>query len=220
MRFVFTSDTHFPFTPDQIPQGDVFVHVGDLMYSGYVNEWYPLLESLKALKFKEKILCPGNHDFHIQNYEGVAHAELRRAGVRMLGTSRHTHDIGGLRIAALPFVTGLPGWAYNRDDEWIREYMKEAITPFKPDIIISHAPPYQIQDAIRPDALRVRDQEHVGCMAYNHWFYNTEHRPKLWVSGHIHESYGKTVIDDTTFFNVAMCDRKYEQVNPPMVVDL
>ena len=56
MKTVFTSDTHFNFTPDQIPDGDVFIHAGDFMLSGYIDEWHQRLECLKALSHELKIL--------------------------------------------------------------------------------------------------------------------------------------------------------------------
>lgn len=77
MRLVATSDTHFPFD-------DRLIHAGDLMYTGYLDEWHARLESFKALPHKVKLYVPGNHDYHVQNYEGVAAAELRKADVTML----------------------------------------------------------------------------------------------------------------------------------------
>ena len=66
----------------------MLIHCGDLMYSGQPGEWYPRLESLKALEHKTKLIVPGNHDFHMQNYMGVARAELRRVGFKMIGMGR------------------------------------------------------------------------------------------------------------------------------------
>jgi predicted phosphodiesterase len=62
MRLVATSDTHFDFPPEFVPDGDVFLHCGDLMYTGYPDEWKGRVESLAALPHKLKILVPGNHD--------------------------------------------------------------------------------------------------------------------------------------------------------------
>lgn len=39
MRIVATSDTHFVPVQGWIPDGDVFVHAGDLMQDGYPSEW-------------------------------------------------------------------------------------------------------------------------------------------------------------------------------------
>ena len=37
-RIVATSDTHFPFSGDLIPDGDILIHAGDLMYYGDPGE--------------------------------------------------------------------------------------------------------------------------------------------------------------------------------------
>lgn len=222
LKFCFTSDTHFPFTPDLIPECDVFIHAGDLMYSGYPDEWAPVVESLKNVHCAKKYLVPGNHDFHIQNYEGVAKAELRKAGVKTIGLDTPIIDISGVKVLALPWVTGLPGWAFYRQEIWIEDYL-EALGDIPIDIVVSHAPMYNSLDAIHPEKVDYRGQYHVGGMAFNKWFHKRVAaglRPKYWVNGHIHESYGSMEIDGTMFMNVAMCDRDYKQVNKPMVIEI
>lgn len=219
MRIVCTSDTHFPFKEDRVPEGDVFIHAGDLMYEGTPGEWQSRIDSLKALPHKIKILVPGNHDYHIQNYEGVAAAQLRKAGVKLLGLANVSTKVGGLTILGLPWVTNLRGWAFDRDETWVQEYMTHME---RADIIVSHAPPFNILDAIRPERLRARERENVGCLAYNRWFYGLDPslRPSHWLVGHIHESYGTVEIEGTKFMNAAMCDRDYKQSNEAMVIDL
>jgi Icc-related predicted phosphoesterase len=221
MRIVFTSDTHFPFPVTSIPEGDVLVHAGDLMYSGYPDEWDSRLKSLAALPHKHKLLVPGNHDFHIQNYEGVAKAELRGSGVKVLGLGHNPfRNIDGVSFLGIPFVTGLEGWAYNRGEEWLLDYLQQIELLGTPDIVVSHAPMRGVLDAINPNLTRYRDQKHVGSRPLKTWFDNLYTKPKYWAHGHIHESYGKVDIDGCTVMNVAMCDRDYKLVNQPMVVDL
>lgn len=228
MRIVATSDTHFPVDPDMFPKGDLLVVAGDIMYTGYVDEWMPIVRSFGQLDGydKGKILIPGNHDFHIENYEGVARAELRnQAGFRIYGTRPDTamFVVGGIKFLAIPYVTGLSGWAFNRGEEQLYDYlMALGADQFKPDVVISHAPMLNVLDAIRPEQTDHRKQEHVGGLAVNRWFHGLpmESRPKVFINGHIHESYGRVEHEGTIFYNVAMCDREYKQVNPPMVIDL
>lgn len=223
MRMVATADTHFPFDVDKIPDGDLFIHGGDLMYTGYVDEWNPRVASLAALDHEYKILIPGNHDFHIENYEGVARAELRKAGVKVVGTCPDAAiiTVQGKRILGIPYVTGLQGWAFSRSEEWLYEYLKQLDVDNNPvDVVVSHAPMLNVLDAIFPFQPKHRQQEHVGGLATNRWFNELTNKPKVWINGHIHESYGRTSIDGCTFYNVAMCDRNYDQTNEPMVIDI
>lgn len=219
-RIVATSDTHFGFSPDQIPDGDVFIHAGDLMYTGAPNEWTSRLESLRALPHKRKIFVPGNHDYHIQNYQGISTAELRRAGVELVGLNQPLVDVEGHRLLGVPYVTGLPGWAFNVEEEWLYEHLCRATENDRPDIVVSHAPMYGTLDAVHPEEGTFSKQIHVGGLATNRWFNGLEEKPKVWIHGHIHESYGRTTVDGCTFYNVALCDRDYEQTNKAAVIDL
>lgn len=220
MKIVATSDTHFPFEEDMIPSGDVFIHAGDLMYSGLPDEWYPCLDSLRNIKgFKHKIFVPGNHDYHVQNYAGIASSELRRAGVTLLTDYRPALELDGVKYLGIPFVTGLPGWAFNRDEEWLENWLHEVSEHFKPDVVISHSPMFGTLDAIHPDKQGYA-RTYCGSIAMNRWFMREDIKPKVWISGHIHESYGATNFHGTEFRNVAMCDRNYDQVNKPHVLEI
>ena len=204
-----------------VPNGDLLIHAGDLMYTGYPDEWYPRLKSLGDLEHKNKIIVPGNHDFHIQNYRGVAAAELRKqAGFKLLDDANPIHVVNGLQILAIPFVEGLHGWAYNRNAEWILDWLQNWTTGIKFDVVVSHSPIYKVLDAIHPEAETDALREHCGSLGMNRWFHALNEKPRVWIHGHIHESYGRTTVDGCTFYNVAMCDRLYAQSNAPMVIDI
>lgn len=211
MRIVATSDTHFVFTPDRIPDGDVFVLAGDFMYYGSPDEWRSRLDSIAALPHKHKLIVPGNHDYYCQHYRGIARSSLRReAKATLLDDLAPEITIDSVRFLGVPFVEGLPGWAYNVEPEWLLNWTYEFRTP---DIMISHSPPYNILDAAGP-------KQNYGSLALNRFVYRREEMPKHWFCGHVHESYGSTLINDCAFHNVAMCDADYQQVNAPTVIDL
>lgn len=224
MRLVVTADTHSPFFHNPmeskgppIPDGDVFLHVGDLMYTGYESEWYPVLDSLAALPHKLKLYVPGNHDFHPERYRGIAVAELRRrAGVKLLDGG--TYELpNGQTLLSVPYVTGLPGWAYNRDEQWLATYLANYS---QVGVVASHGPMYKVLDAINPEAETAQARNHVGSWALAQWYHKLDKKPEWFFHGHIHESYGEHNEWGTKFRNVAMCNRDYQQVNPPVVIDL
>lgn len=221
MRIVATSDTHFPFDladSPYIPESDVFVHAGDLMYSGYVTEWAPLVRSLAQVKAKHKYLIPGNHDIHIQLYSGPAIAELRDIGFKVLGLpgkkEYYTDTLpNGMRLLGSPWVTNLPAWAFNADEEYIWDYLNHV---GRADIVVSHSPPSGILDRSR-ETFNGRGS-HYGVHAYRK--YLKHYQPKHWICGHVHERYGTTEVEGCKFYNVAMCNEDYKQVNKPMVIGL
>lgn len=216
MRLVVTSDTHAPVDISKIPDGDVFIHAGDLMTTGYPEEWKWGTEWLAALPHKIKLYVPGNHDFHMQVYPGPALQDMRRAGVTVVGLPGNnnyaTYDLpNGDRVLGLPFVTDLPRWAFNSTEEEITTYINN-FRHSKCNIIVSHSPVYRYLDVSR------RTDAHVGIYAYNKFMFDA--CPKLWFHGHIHECYGYMKALDCDIYNVAMCDRNSKQVNPPVVVDI
>lgn len=221
MKLLVISDTHFPFDSGYWPEADVFLHVGDLMYTGYPDEWQSRKDSLYAVQAKEKLFVPGNHDFHCQNYRGIAYAELRReTKTRLLDGYNPIYTLpNGMNMLALPYVTGLPGWAYSRDEEWLEDHLTHVTEGFQIDVVATHAPMYGVLDAVYPHKQGFA-QERVGCLAYAKWFEKREQKPLLWFCGHIHESYGHEVRDGCHFYNVAQCDRRYEQNNQPVLVEI
>ncbi len=221
MKIVATSDTHFSFGPELLPQGDMLLHAGDLMYTGYPDEWYARVDSMAALEYKHKILVPGNHDFHIQNYPGIAKAEMRRRGKTTIvdGGFVKTPD---LSILTIPYVTGLDGWAYNlsADEHGMGRFLAAVTDDGRnvPDIVVSHGPMYRVLDAIHPAEQDDMRRQHAGSWELRRWFDKLGKKPYAFIHGHIHESYGTEVIDGCKVFNVAMCNRKYERTNLGMVI--
>lgn len=211
MKIVATADTHFPFAKEKIPEGDVFFHAGDLMYTGYPGEWIPRINCFGALqnRFEKMYYVPGNHDVHVEQYTGVANQDLRERGVIMLGTHPNcmtTTLPNGMIVLGLPFVTGLWGWAFNREEEGLDSYVH--MLPAA-DIVVSHSPP------------RIAGMDGAGEWGVKAWtLYQKIHKPQIWINGHIHECYGEHAHNGTLFYNVAMCNRAYDQVNKPMVIEI
>jgi len=215
MRVVATSDTHYTVDINAIPDGDVFMHAGDLCRTGYPDDWKLQLEWLAALPHKTKVFVPGNHDFHLQVYPGPALQDLYKIGVKCIGlpgnpTYAQFQLPNGMRMLGLPFVTNLPKWAFNSSEEELEKYLKQMGGGY--DIIVSHAPPRFCLDEV--------GGKNVGIAAY--WEYALEHRPAHWIFGHIHECYGNETkaLVPTQFHNVAMCNRQYTHANAPLILDL
>jgi Icc-related predicted phosphoesterase len=224
MKIVATSDTHYVPSMNgmQIPDGDVFIHAGDLMQNGYPDEWKSRVDWFASLPHKVKIYVPGNHDFHMQVYPGPALQNLRSAGVMCIGLPGNDHYAkyelpNGMILMGLPYVTGLPRWAFNIRQYELRGKMYDLWNYDKRvDVIVSHAPVRGILDLNH-------DNKHGGEHEYMFQLENaiTNNRtPKIWISGHIHEGYGSTEFKGCRFYNVAMCNRQYVHANPPMEIEV
>lgn len=216
LRIVATSDTHKPVNPTEIPDGDVFIHAGDIMTTGYPDEWKWALEWLAALPHKTKLFVPGNHDFHLQVYPGPALQDMRRAGVTVVGLPGNTEYASyvlpnGKRVIGLSHVTNLPRWAFNSTENEISQYLA-SIPSNSADIIVSHAPINGYLDT------SARNGQHTGIVAYRS--YMERLKPTIWIHGHIHEEYGHIKVDDCDIYNVAMSGRSGNHINSPIVLDI
>lgn len=210
MKIVATSDTHFPITKEVadalLPAGDVLVIAGDLMYAGMPHEWYPLVDALAALDYKHKLFVPGNHDLFFQMFAGPCMQDMRKAGVHCLTPTKPTVEIDGVRFAGCPFVTNLPNWAYNSDEDSIWGYLDSLR---RTDVLICHSPPAGVLDS---DG---KGRYGVGAIRK----YMSHYEPGAVVCGHVHEAYGMRKVGRTMVYNASMCDADYKQVNPAHVIE-
>lgn len=211
MRLVATADCHFPIPPHSsplLPDGDVLVIAGDFMYSGTEREWYPRVEALAAItKYRHKLFVPGNHDLFFQHYAGPCLQEMRKAGVYCLTPTKPVYELEGVRFGGNPFVTNLPNWAYNWDEDSIWGYLESM---GRVDVMISHSPPRGVLDS--------DGKNQYGISALRK--YMAKFQPEVVICGHVHEGYGSQVVGRTHVYNVAMCNLDYRQVNPAQVIEV
>ncbi|KAH8106026.1 Metallo-dependent phosphatase-like protein [Cristinia sonorae] len=203
-RFVCLSDTHCRAFP--VPPGDVLLHSGDLTNIGTLSEFRGAIGWLQTLPHKHKIIIAGNHDVTLHNHDGWYDANYQRwhrrgkentASVRNLLRNAKNKGIVYLQeeqheFQAKPYgkvwsVYGFPwspfhrNWAFN----YYRENADQIISTIpKTDILLTHAPPYEILD------IGSRN-ERAGCKALAA---QVEYlRPQLHVFGHIHEDHGAEI---------------------------
>lgn len=216
MKIVATADTHFPIYKDAtyglqdlLPGGDVLVIAGDFMYAGTEKEWYARLTAFENVKkhYEHFLLVPGNHDLFFSYYSGPCIQELKNIGVTPLTPSRPLIEISGVRFGSCPFVTNLPNWAYNADEDTIWGYLDSL---GRVDVMIAHSPPRGVLDS--------DGKNQYGTQALRR--YMAQYEPEIVICGHIHEGYGTQVVKRTHVYNVAMCNVRYQQVNPAMVIEV
>lgn len=206
MRFVCTSDTHTLHASQPIPEGDVFIHAGDFTSRGELREVAEFNAFLRGLPHKHKIVVAGNHDFAFERQPVAARALLRECVY--LEDAETT--VEGVRVWGAPWQPWFMDWAFNlrRGPELKAKW---DLIPAGIRVLVTHGPPAGQGD-------RVKDGEGVGCEELRAAVRRV--RPLFHVFGHIHEGYGTTQHEGTTFVNAAMCDERYRPVNPPLVFDL
>ena len=212
LRLVLMSDTHHhPLSKWVIPDGDVFIHSGDLMRGKKLKAITAFNSELQKLPHKHKLVVPGNHDWPFQRQREEAIAELTAA------TYLEDREIviDGVKFYGSPWQPRFFNWAFNLDrGAPLKE--KWDLIPEDTGVLITHGPPHGYGD-------RCDDGRVVGCEELRRALDRV--RPLVHVYGHIHEGYGKRFLRhangaETILVNASSCDSNYRPRQAPIIVDL
>jgi len=222
MRITVISDTHtkhglIPLT--DLPGGDLLIHAGDIMNSGYNKNdildfctWFHSLE-----QYQDKVFIAGNHDRMFEN-----HPEDVKEWVDKFGNIIYLQDEGydlydldtdtSTKIYGSPWQPEFYAWAFNLPKNSLQLAAKWETIPDNTDILITHGPAFGTLDTVAG-----RPWDNLGCEMLAQRIDRV--RPKIHVCGHIHSGYGYVFKDGTHFFNAAVLDEQYEYTQKPMTFD-
>src|SRR5262249_20747600 len=111
MRIVAVADTH-TFHDDlrSVPDGDVFVHAGDLCPGGRLDELAGAVAWLRPLPHRHKLIVAGNHDWCFVRQPDEARQIL---GDDVLYLQDTGVSIDGIRFWGSPWQPTFHDWAFN-----------------------------------------------------------------------------------------------------------
>lgn len=219
MHIVAVADLH-GWLPENMPEGDVLVIAGDVVIDNFsgLGEWdrasqaawmrTNFAEWLNRQDYKAIIGIAGNHDFVL---DGKIANEMP-----WIYLNDNSTMIDGILFHGSPWVPTFGGWAFMKPDSQLPEHWDKI--PRSVDVLITHGPPFGYQDVTA--GWEEEPPKNVGSSSLRWRLENGFKDLKLHVFGHIHPSYGKTIVGDRTYANVTHVNPKYEPVNPPMVFDL
>jgi Icc-related predicted phosphoesterase len=221
MRVVATSDTHGHHRAHPIPDGDVFVHAGDITRAGEIETIIDFADWLSILPHRYKIIVPGNHDFCFDishaRYNHFAERVVEAVGAHYLIDASRMID--GKKFYGSPWVPNLERWAF-----WDRNRDRFIDAPRDIDVLVTHGPPRGVRDGSGDKGVEPSRANHFGS-AHLVRYINHCWQLKLHIFGHVHEGYGRSPDDELIFVNASMCTRgtreqEPEPKNPPIVIDL
>jgi predicted phosphohydrolase len=197
MRIVAVADTH-TFHDDlrAIPDGDVFVHAGDLCRGGRLEELRGAADWIRSLPHPHKLVVAGNHDW--------CFARDRQAALDVLGPGVvYLEDSGtiieGVRFWGSPWQPAFNNWAFNlpRGEALAAKW---ALIPEGTDVLVTHGPPHGIGDW-SGEPVRQGCRDLLAAVQ--------RVRPLLHLFGHIHQDGGAWQVDGISFANVTAweCER-------------
>ena len=148
MKITFISDTHTKHEEirKDLPGGDLIIHAGDLMNSGYEPQdiasfvnWY---SSLLTMDYKHRVFIAGNHDRMFEDNPELTEELINAYSGGLIYLQDQTHVIDGVKIYGSPWQPAFYDWAFNLPrcgQDLMRVW--NAI-PKDTDILITHGPPF------------------------------------------------------------------------------
>lgn len=215
IRLVCMSDTHNnEYTLEDIPDGDVLIHAGDLTKIGTMKELSNARAYLDSFPHSQKIVIAGNHEISLDSefYCGRAnrfHRNLfKNSKFDPLAYSLQCRDIMERKISnQYHYLEDSACWIGQ--DGVAAEVIKVYGSPYQPEhylmgFTLPLGPQLEAKWAQIPNDTDILithgppkgvldglfDGTHVGCQ---HLLEAVQHRvkPRVHLFGHIHEGYGK-----------------------------
>ncbi len=211
MKIDCVSDLH-GFRP-RLDGGDLLIVAGDLMARDTIDEYVDFIRWSNPISFKYKkiILIAGNHDGLIEKY-----------GTELLpGFCTYLQDSGcdfkGLKVWGSPWTPTFLNWHFMKDRGEPIKKMWDLI-PDDTEILVTHGPPFGIQDQVEYSS-KAKEGKFAGCEELRNALDRLK-KLKLHVFGHVHEGYGKVVVNGVIHVNAAIMNEDYRPVNKPITVEL
>lgn len=223
MRIVAVADTHLFHGELDVPDGDVFVHAGDLCRGGDLAELREAAAWIADLPHRHKIVVAGNHDWSLAPCAPDAPPRCRSCLARdescagdpaaaraLLSGITYLEDAGatidGVRFWGSPWQPAFHDWAFNLPRGEALAAVWRRIPPGT-DVLVTHGPPAGIGD-------RSPVGGRAGCADLRARV--AELAPRLHLFGHIHQDGGAWQHGATVFANVTT----WECERAPTVIDL
>ncbi|MFT3697336.1 MAG: metallophosphatase domain-containing protein [Kofleriaceae bacterium] len=204
MKLVAVADTHLFHDDFVIPEGDTFIHAGDLCRRGTLDELAIACAWIRGLPHTNKVVVAGNHDWAFVRTPNEARSMLRDAGAIYLEDSGAVID--GLRFWGSPWQPAYNDWAFNLP-RGAALAGKWSLIPDGIDVLVTHCPPAGIGD----------DTEMAGRQGCADLLARVKTvKPRLQLFGHIHNDGGAWTIGGTRFANVT----SWECQRAPTVIEI
>ena len=226
MRITVISDTHTKHKQlnGDLPGGDLLIHAGDFMNSGYnsaeATNFFDWFEEIN--NYDHKVFIAGNHDRWMENAPDVAKGIL--TGYKTIDyleddwlivgdADPHDANVKTAKIYGSPWQPEFYNWAFNLPRAGTKLQEKWNAIPTDTDILITHGPAQGYVDASGPPY----NEPNLGCELLIEKI--KEIKPKIHVCGHIHGGYGYRFDGHTHFFNASILNEQYAYVNKPVTFD-
>ena len=221
------SDLH-GFFPEKLPGGDLLIIVGDCTSNDKIPSWNQYFTWLDQQNYRKKIMVAGNHDNFCKQWalsnDSIYEDLIERPSVTYLCDSGYEFE--GIKIWGTPWSLDFKGInpqckAFTGTENDLKEYY--AKIPLDTDMLISHGPAWGILDEIQR-----KDFYEDGWIKFTGSYELLQAmdrvKPKLLVTGHIHENGLQTCLykhigPNTMCVNASYVDEHYKPRNAFMACE-
>jgi hypothetical protein len=214
MLVTLISDTHGQHRSVILPGGDLLIHTGDFMTSGYSkSQAEDFFKWMQGQDYDDVVFIAGNHDRIMQNepdemqgiltgYKLIDYLEDEELVLYGDGPNGDLPE-NNIRIYGSPWQPEFYDWAFNlpRNGDVLKS--KWDAIPTNTDILLTHGPAWGIVDEVYN-----RRGVHLGCELLTERIAVV--KPKIHVCGHIHSGHGYYFDGTTHFFNASVLNEQYE----------
>jgi Icc-related predicted phosphoesterase len=222
MRITVISDTHTKhglIPMEDLPGGDLLLHAGDIMNSGYnKNDIFDFLHWYDSIPgYDKKVFIAGNHDRMFENDPEEVKEILKQYPniIYLQDESYEIYDLEtdkSIKLYGSPWQPEFYSWAFNLQRNSLQLSGKWEAIPDNTDILITHGPAWGSVDTVAG-----RPWDNLGCELLAERI--QRFRPKIHVCGHIHSGYGVETIDGIHYINASVLDERYEYTQKPWNVE-
>jgi predicted phosphodiesterase len=225
MKITIISDTHTKhrYCENDLPGGDLLIHAGDFMNSGYnpieAMEFFKWFDEIDNYDFK--VFIAGNHDRWMQDkteesrgiLTGYKTIDYLQDDWMTVGDSDpHDPNVKTAKIYGSPWQPEFYNWAFNlpRNGEELKS--KWDMIHEDTDILITHGPAWGFLDDVEGNR-----NVHLGCELLAERI--KQIKPKIHICGHIHSGYGHYYDGHTHYFNASVLNERYSYSHLPWNID-
>jgi predicted phosphodiesterase len=225
MKITIISDTHTKhrYCENDLPGGDLLIHAGDFMNSGYnpieAMEFFKWFDEIDNYDFK--VFIAGNHDRWMQDkteesrgiLTGYKTIDYLQDDWMIVGDNDpHDPNVKTAKIYGSPWQPEFYNWAFNlpRNGEELKS--KWDMIHEDTDILITHGPAWGFLDDVEGNR-----NVHLGCELLAERI--KQIKPKIHICGHIHSGYGHYYDGHTHYFNASVLNERYSYSHLPWNID-
>jgi len=225
MKITILSDTHTKhrYCENDLPGGDLLIHAGDFMNSGYnpieAMEFFEWFDEIDNYDFK--VFIAGNHDRWMQDkteeskgiLTGYKTIDYLQDDWMTVGDSDpHDPNVKTAKIYGSPWQPEFYNWAFNLPRNGDELKSKWDMIHEDTDILITHGPAWGFLDDVEGNR-----NVHLGCELLAERI--KQIKPKIHICGHIHSGYGHYYDGHTHYFNASVLNERYSYSHLPWNID-